>query len=464
MAKVQMMGHSFYYPVQDVLQLFYGQSFFDEKNHCCVAGNDAWTLTSFRTENTIVTSVLGRPELQMSISVSEIYVKREIKRQLYFVLSKLLQKSFPWGSLTGIRPTLIAREVASSKELSSTYGVREDKSILSIKTAQIENETLSHISPSSHLMYIGVPFCKSRCSYCSFVSEDTYKKEHLLPAFKEALLKEMDGFFQAFPDIQISSLYIGGGTPTVFSDADFNDFMQRLFRLLKGKNIKEITVEAGRPDTITKEKLLCLKAFGVERICINPQTLQDKTLERIGRKHSVQAFFDAFYLAREIGFSSINTDIIAGLPGEAKEDFIRTLEGLISLSPENITVHSLSKKRTSHLTMLSSFPEDESDITENMVTYAHKRLAEEKYLPYYLYRQKSTLGGQENTGYTRKGFACDYNTAMMSDLFSVIAFGSGISKRVFPGGRLERCQGLKNPEEYMKRVDEMIQKKITFFR
>ena len=464
MAKVQMMGHSFYYPVQDVLQLFYGQSFFDEKNHCCVAGNDSWTLNSFRTENTIVTSVLGRPELQMSVSVSEIYVKREIKRQLYFVLSKLLQKSFPWGSLTGIRPTLIAREVTSSKELSSTYGVREDKSILSIKTAQIENETLSHISPSSHLMYIGVPFCKSRCSYCSFVSEDTHKKEHLLPAFKEALLKEMDVFFQAFPDIQISSLYIGGGTPTVFSDADFDDFMQRLFRLLKGKNIKEITIEAGRPDTITREKLLCLKAFGVERICINPQTLQDKTLERIGRKHSVQAFFDAFYLAREIGFSSINTDIIAGLPGEAKEDFIRTLEGLISLSPENITVHSLSKKRTSHLTMLSSFPEDESDITENMVTYAHKRLAEEKYLPYYLYRQKSTLGGQENTGYTRKGFACDYNTAMMSDLFSVIAFGSGISKRVFSGGRLERCQGLKNPEEYMKRVDEMIQKKITFFR
>lgn len=467
MVKVRLVGHCFFYPISDILQTFYGSATYDESRNICMAGEDDFVLFSSVTDCTVTTKVQERPEICYSKTVPEGYLKREVKRQLYFVLSKLSESTYPWGSLTGIRPTLPAREVKAAAELSDLYGVREDKSSLALEVLKNEDAVMAQIPRDQYLIYIGIPFCRTRCSYCSFISREAPENTKFLPEFKEALLKEMEMFFTEYSGLQAGALYIGGGTPTVFSERDLADFLKRAFRICDAKRIPEITVEAGRPDTITKEKLKIMLSFGVTRICINPQTLQDETLKRIGRDHTAREFIDAFVWAREAGFSVINTDVIAGLPGEDSADFIDTMERILLLAPENITVHTLSKKRASTLNLENKFPvseEQENKKANEMISHAHKKLHEKDYIPYYLYRQKYTLGGLENTGYTKEGFACLYNTAMMSDLHSVAAFGSGISKRVFSGGRLERCPGLKNPDEYISRISEITQRKVNFFR
>ena len=463
---VLMEGHDYEYPVSDVLRMFFG--------HCMTlssgkiqAGRDGEEIIhSSLSDSGVRTWIEGEPVRILPDEVrDDLPPNREIKRQLYLLLSRYLGVSFPWGSLTGIRPTLVAREEKSVETLENTYFVRRDKALLAMETAKNEDKILEEIPENSLCMYIGVPFCRSRCSYCSFISADAAGHLAMLPDYSNAVICEMDNYFKdKRPDV--SCLYIGGGTPTVYDDILFKEFIDGVFRIIAKNNINEITVEAGRPDTITEQKLRVLKDAGVSRICINPQTLSDRTLAAIGRKHTTADFFHAYDLALKFGFKTINTDLIAGLPDEAAEDFAKSIDTIIGMRPDNITVHTLSKKRRSEIsrdTVLSDCA-DEIDRLDRMLHYSHTRLNETGYYPYYLYRQKDTVGGHENTGYSTTGHACAYNVAMMSDKRSVLAFGAGsVSKRVLPDGHLERSPNIRDPHEYILRSAEMAQRKKRFF-
>ena len=292
-----------------------------------------------------------------------------------------------------------------------------------------------------------------------------------MPSYVDAVLREID---LVLPQItrEIETLYIGGGTPTVLDDALFEKFVSGVFSRQELRKVKEVTVEAGRPDTITERKLLALRNAGVSRICINPQTLSDATLLRVGRKHTAADFVSAFEMAKKLGFSVINTDLIAGLPGESADEFCSSLKRIIELSPENITVHSLSKKRRANLSREEVLREEGQELEkmEKMLSYAQQNLLDNGYFPYYLYKQKDTIGGHENVGYQRDGTPCIYNVAMMSDQRSVLSFGSGgMSKRVFfeDGGkniRIERCPCVKEPTQYIREVEKMAERKIAFFK
>jgi oxygen-independent coproporphyrinogen III oxidase len=463
---VKTIGHEYIYPITDVLRLFYGECTQIDCN-TLLAGGDSETIIYSKLYGDLVSTWIDGSEgsLYCQDIAGKLPVKREVKRQLYLVLSNLLDCKYPWGSLTGIRPTVVAREVISAKELSEKYFVREDKAALAMETAAYEDKVLQSVSTDLFCGYIGVPFCRSRCSYCSFISQEAASQLHLLDLYAEAVNMEIDLFSGNNPP-KLSCLYVGGGTPTVFDDSTFRIFLGKAFAALGSEKIPEITVEAGRPDTITEHKLHTLKDLGVHRICINPQTLSDKTLLLLGRNHSVEDFYRSYNAARKIGFMTINTDLIAGLPGEKEEDFIKSLEGVLAMEPENITVHTLSKKRKSDIAMEIHGPANRNNMIEldQMLKYSDARLKEKGYLPYYLYKQKDSLGGHENTGYTKNGHACLYNVAMMSDQRSILAFGAGsVSKRTFADRCLQRCPNVRDAQEYMNRTEEMALRKQTFF-
>jgi len=467
MPVIKLEGHSYKFPVSDVLRLFYGEAENIDSGEIS-AGSDLHIVIHSRVADGIVsTRMEGKSEWDCIADADmAISPKREVKRQLYKILSRLLGHEFPWGSLTGIRPTLVAREVGNAEQLTERYFVRPDKARLAVKTAAMEDHTLLSSPAASVSVYVGVPFCRSRCTYCSFISQDASSQMYLLKDYADAVQTEIDEYFRENSP-SISSLYFGGGTPTVFDDLPFQQFMDGVFRSLHADEIPEITVEAGRADTITENKLKTLKNLGVTRICINPQTLSDQTLALLGRRHTVEEFYEAYNLAVRLGFTTINTDLIAGLPQEKEQDFEHSLEGVLSLHPQNITIHTLSKKRNAALApeILPWTTKDEMTVPDAMISYAHKRLQDVGYEPYYLYRQKNTVGGHENTGYTLPGHACTYNVAMMSDRRSVIGFGAGsISKRLVEGTRLERCPNIRNPKEYIERAAEMAMRKKELFR
>lgn len=466
MPSVKLIGHNFVFPVSDVLRLFYGECR-NENDDILSAGSDTEIkIVSCLSGNTVTTWIEGSLDSLCSADESDnISPKREVKRQLYYLLSKLLGHTFPWGSLTGIRPTVVAREVKSSRELTEKYYVREDKARLAVETAVYEDLVLESAAPDLFCGYVGVPFCRSRCSYCSFISQDAASHLKLLKPYSEAVIEEINTFLLSNPQ-KLSCLYVGGGTPTVFDDDTFRFFLQNIFTALHASEIPEITVEAGRADSITIHKLQTMKDLGVHRICINPQTLSDKTLSLLGRNHSVDDFYRAYDSARKIGFTTVNTDLIAGLPEEREEDFIASLEGVLSLEPENITVHTLSKKKKADIAHEMQKIESKYEIQQldSMLSYANSRLKEKGYTPYYLYRQKDTLGGHENTGYTKPGHACLYNVAMMSDQRPILAFGAGsVSKSKCDGRKLERCPNVRDTQEYISRAVEMALRKQRFF-
>lgn len=463
---VQLEGHDYEYPVSDVLRMFYGQCSMISPGKI-LAGTDASVIVHSSLFDTGVrTWIEGEPVSILPDEIRrDIPPNREVKRQLYLLLSRYLGTTFPWGSLTGIRPTLVAREEKTAEALENKYFVRPDKARLALETAINEDRVLESIPEESFCMYIGIPFCRSRCSYCSFISADAAGHLAMLPEYSDAVVHEMDAYLKEQRP-GISCLYIGGGTPTVFEDALFEKFVHGVFRVIKKSDICEITVEAGRPDTITERKLRVLKEAGVSRVCINPQTLSDRTLAGIGRKHTAEDFFRAYDMALKFGFHTINTDLIAGLPNETEEDFSNSIDTILAMKPDNITVHTLSRKRKSEISRAMILTDEfrESKRLDAMLEYSHSRLKENGYYPYYLYRQKDTAGGHENTGYSTTGHECAYNVAMMSDRRSVLGFGAGsVSKRVFSDGRLERCPNIRDPHEYIVRSDEMAQRKKHFF-
>lgn len=481
MLKIHLVGHTHDYPLCDVVRLLTG--IIPRCIDGCITVETEWeaTIRSEVTESEVLTALENGPETSISgqkllrtsldgeRTVDGLPISRALKIQLYTLLSELLEKTFPWGSLTGIRPTQVARELSRPEEMTRIYGVREDKAKLAFLTRDGEDQVLMHTDPNHLHVYIGIPFCPTRCAYCSFIAQEAPNKRDLLPSYVEAMLKEME---LVLPSISkpIDTLYIGGGTPTVLDDVLFAEFIHGVFRNSAFAGLKEVCVEAGRPDTITRNKLETLLEAGVTRICINPQTLCDATLVRVGRRHTADDFIKAYELARSMGFETINTDVIAGLPGESAEEFCDSLAKIVSLGPENITVHSLSKKRRADLTREEVIKQEKMDLQnmEKMLSFAFATLSDAGYLPYYMYKQKDTLGGHENVGYQKEGTPCIYNVAMMSDARSVLSFGAGgMSKRVYPEGesiRVERCSCIKDPIQYIQNVQNMAEKKIAFFK
>lgn len=400
-------------------------------------------------------------------------VKNHLKRTLYRELKGKTGRDLPWGTLTGIRPTKIPmkmiREGKSDSDIRSylrnEYYCSEEKADLSIRIAHKERAVIDSLSEDGFSLYVGIPFCPTTCMYCSFTSYPIASWKDHTGEYLDAVKKEIDFFAGYYEGRRIDSIYVGGGTPTTLSPDELSDLIGYIKKSFDVSSLKELTVEAGRPDSITKEKLDAIKASGCGRISINPQTMNDKTLKIIGRRHTTDEVYAAYELARSAGFTNINMDLIFGLPGEKEEEVACTLSKIKELSPDSVTIHSMAIKRAAKMAEFLSEHEELSGInTPEMMNMAGECAASIGLEPYYLYRQKNMSGNFENIGYARCGSEGIYNIAIMEEVSDIAAVGAGtISKRVFPDGRIERCDNVKDVRLYIDRIDEMIDKKKKLF-
>ena len=397
--------------------------------------------------------------------------KNRIKRCLYGMLQKMTGKTLPWGTLTGIRPTKIAMtkldEGMSEEDVShymkETYLTSDEKIQMSIEIAQREKQLLSEIDyQNGYSLYVGIPFCPTTCAYCSFTSYPIGKWQGRTYQYLDALFKELEYVAEEKKGCTLDTVYFGGGTPTSLSPEDLDLLLTKLKATFDFSTVKEFTVEAGRPDSITREKLEVLKKHGVQRISINPQTMKQETLKIIGRHHTVEDVKDRFRMAREIGFDNINMDLIIGLPEEDLEDVRATMEAVKELNPDSVTVHSLAIKRAARLNTMKEVYKDMKIVgTQEMIDLTQRYAREMGLEPYYLYRQKNMAGNFENVGYAAPGKACIYNILIMEEKQTIVACGAGTTtKRLYPEeNRIERVENVKDVEQYISRIDEMIERK-----
>ncbi len=402
-------------------------------------------------------------------------------RKMYEDLARYTGKRPKWGVLTGIRPVKLAGEIADNilrekdeeeafreteEILKERYLANREKASLVMEILKYQGSTAGKAMDGRFSMYIGIPFCPTRCLYCSFTSNKADEKA--MEDYVDALLREIAfaGEETAKRGITPESIYIGGGTPTALGDDLLRKVLGAVHENFDLKDLREFTVEAGRPDTINEGKLNVLKEYGIQKISINPQSMKQRTLDLIGRRHKVEDTLRAFEMARSAGISSINMDLIAGLPEENNEDFAESLEEVISLGPDKITLHTLAVKRASRLKEQDeNFSYKDEEIREEMLAFAHRRLREEGYRPYYLYRQKYTSGNTENTGWCKNDDVGIYNIRIMDEHQSILALGAGgVSKRYYPEeNRLERIPNVSNYEIYIEKIDEMIERKMKSF-
>ena len=397
-------------------------------------------------------------------------LKRLCKQTLYDLCKDVTGVTPPWGSLTGIRPTRLVYEAMehgrtldeACAQVGQEFDVSEEKLRLLHDTVAVQS-TLPAPDDGAVDVYIGIPFCTTRCAYCTFLSGELGKGK-LVEPYLAALFREMAAGAELLSASgkKLRALYVGGGTPTALNPDQLRRMVHMALKMFPGA--MEYTVEAGRPDTLTLEKLEILRDAGIRRISINPQTMNDKTLEVIGRRHTVRQVYDAYAMARQVGFHHVNMDVIAGLPGEDLDDFARTMAGAKELRPESLTVHTLAIKRSSRL-HLENAPLPPAELAAEMVRMGHRTAEEMGLKPYYLYRQKNMAGNQENVSYALPGHACQYNVDIMEETTHILALGAGgISKRIFPQqGRIEREPNVSNIENYISRVDEMIARKKRLF-
>jgi len=401
--------------------------------------------------------------------------KNQIKRTIFLKLRELTGVNPPWGILTGVRPVKLTGELldkmgseeAVYNHLKDFYLLSDEKANLLMETLNYQRLHLERAEDNSVGVYIGIPFCPTRCLYCSFTSNQKGPED--IEKYLDSLLKEIEYAGSALDraGMWTESIYIGGGTPTTLSAEQLDILIKAVKTFFNLEKCKEFTVEAGRPDTITAEKLNVLADHGIERISINPQTMKDETLKLIGRSHSVDDIRNAFKLANSSGKFIINADIIAGLPEESPEDFKNTLEEVIGLNPANITVHTLAVKRASRLIETDEgYHYRQAKVVDEMLKISADLLEIADYKPYYLYRQKHMAGALENVGYCKNDTPCIYNIRIMDEHQSILALGAGgISKRYYPAeNRLERVPNVSNYEIYIERLDEMIERKrLNFF-
>ena len=390
---------------------------------------------------------------------------------LYKLLCDFTGLTQPWGILTGVRPVKLLRRIAEEsneeqavKKFENDFFVSNEKIALSRETEHNERKILELSKPESFSLYVGIPFCPSRCSYCSFVMASIERAEKLIEPYTKLLCEEIKRTAEIANKLglRLETVYFGGGTPTTLSAEQLDTVLRTVNKSFDMSTCREFTVEAGRPDTIDIAKLFALKENKVDRISINPQTVNDEVLKTIGRKHTAQQFFDAFELARKCGFDNINTDLIAGLPTDTPESFKNSLDSIVRLNAECITVHTLCMKRASRLTTEGvTLDLQQARDAREMLAYTQNILGQNEYIPYYMYRQSRMVGNLENVGWSKKGFESLYNVYVMDETHTILACGSGgvtKLKRNNPD-YLERIFNFKYPYEYIDRFDELIQRK-----
>ncbi len=471
MIEIIIRDHEFAYDVK-ALTL----SFFPEKE--CIVTEDM-TVTEGKEGYFLRCLLDGQIFLEKTIAPP--YDKNKVKQVLYDTYREMTGKELPWGILTGIRPAKLAlramlagaNEDEVNQELKETYYMKNEKIHLAVDVAKKEKELISGIDyKNGYSVYIGIPFCRTRCHYCSFAAYPLSQYAGRIDEYLAALIKEIQFAGETYKHHPLHSIYIGGGTPTSLNEEQFERLLQEVHQHFDVSKALEFTVEAGRPDTITEGKLRLMKDYGVTRISINPQTMKQETLDKMGREHTPESIRSVFHMARKLGFDNINMDLIVGLPDETLEDFKLTLEEIGKLEPDSITIHTLVIKRASRLReeqdRSGGVIKEADDVVEKMQDYGEKFCYGHGYFPYYMYRQKNKSGmtkntNQENVAYAKPGKECYYNVFIMEELETIIALGAGASSKYVIGERqMERVGNVKSIEEYCERIDEMIERKRSF--
>lgn len=485
MLAVKLNRHQFEYDIHSLIKAFYPETdvkvFIDGEKE--LVSEEAFPFIEILLFNERILLKVWKEgqlqcqkEQQVSYSVSfekaegRTEYKNDLKKLIYRGLSEITHKELPWGTLTGIRPTKIPmtffEEGKGEKEIlafmQENYLISGEKGKLAISIAKREKELLSQIHyEDGYSLYIGIPFCPTTCLYCSFTSYPISIWKERVDEYLTAMEKEMDAVAEMMADKILDTVYIGGGTPTTLEAKQLERLLQKLKNTFDFSQVKEFTVEAGRADSITREKLKVMKENGVTRISVNPQTMKEETLRLIGRQATPAQVEEAFQLAREEGFTNINMDLILGLPEETAEDVAATLASVKRLKPDSLTVHSLAIKRASRLNQwIEKNGIKTLKNTDESMQIAAKAAREMNMVPYYLYRQKNMSGNFENVGYATEGNFGIYNILIMEEKQSIVAIGAGsISKAVFADGRIERCDSVKDVGLYIEKAEEMIERK-----
>ena len=500
MIYVKLSNHSFWYDVYNIIRMFFKRDEIILSEH---EDHEDYENNECKECNMVNTTIIKDKSIIVNLTVDISKTKKELSRQVYNALQQYTGKQMPWGMLTGVRPVKIAYEMMEEgmdskkvlKKLENYYFIKTEKASLACKVAKTEMKILKNNMKDMVSLYIGIPFCKTRCQYCSFTSNCIDKNAHLVQKYLESLKREICIVNREIiknKALKIQTIYIGGGTPTSVNKEQLADLLQFIEETLDLQYMEEYTLEAGRPDTIDKEKLLAIKNSRVNRISINPQTMNQETLNAIGRNHTPEQLKESYYLARKIGFENINMDVIVGLPGENIHMFEHTIREIQNMNPESLTVHSLAVKRASKLKekldkiysnldagagvnvdINNDMSEDREGLIDLASDEAASAMADMAYNyaismgmhPYYLYRQKNITGNLENVGYSKPGFESIYNIQIMEEKQTIIAFGAGaVTKVVYPEeNRLERAFNVKNLEDYINRAEEMVNRKKKLF-
>ena len=463
----KLIGHDHSYGVENILQIFYPL----ERN---LELKEAYTDYTYYLESELTetyatarlikdgevegvyTSGINANYLGLSLSEQKI-IDRAIKESIYTLMRKHTRKTSPWGLLTGIRPVKLVREIAQSHSPAEVKAFLTDFSLVSEKKADTairifnnQESILRQNRDGDYNLYFGVPFCPTKCAYCSFAAYAI--NDEKCERYVQALIKEMSIVAEQVKGRGINSVYFGGGTPTSLTPVQLDLVLKNLTTYFDLSNITEFTVEAGRPDTIDRERLSVLKDYPVTRISINPQTTKQATLDLIGRHHTVEDFYRAYELSRQMGFMDINADVILGLTDETPEDVERTMKAMMELSPENLTVHTLAVKRASRLKEeLDKHHLAKAQEIERMQEIVEAYVSE-VYEPYYLYRNKNTLGNVENIGYAKPGHFSQYNIQMMEDVQDIVAMGCASVSKYITGTKINRVSHPKDVDLYIQRM------------
>jgi len=475
--KLRLVGHDYKYAVEQIMLALFPEERPDYSFDCDTSSSDLMSESTLSFGSTFAqaTTVMrcgdkvsrgsarvGQSKLIGKL-VSDRLLQRIIKQSFFRAASEFYDMPPVWGSLTGIRPARLAAAALEAGKNAETaknslireYYVSPDRAKMCTKSAIASLELKRNLKPGDIALYIGIPFCPTRCAYCSFVSNSVERSFGLIESFTETLKREIGEAADVVSGLglRVISVYIGGGTPTALPAEALEAIMLTLKKSFDLSQIREYTGEAGRSDTVTQQKLEIIHQLGATRVCINPQTMSASVLNAIGRRHTPEETLEAVRLVRQCDMA-LNMDVIAGLPSDTPDGFQHTLDAVIGLKPENITVHTLSLKKGSRIMLENTAIPSGSDVA-SMLDYASRRLGENGYSPYYLYRQKFTSGGFENTGWSLPGYEGIYNMCMMEELCTVIALGGGgVTKLVSGDGRIERVFNAKYPREYIMQTEK----------
>lgn len=470
---LSVINHSFRYETENVVRIFFPLEKIAITDSLPETSSDYIITERKNTDGGVVLScrvdIRGKKAAKESESAPDSDEELLLAQLIFDMLSEITDYKPSWGVLTGVRPSKLMRKLIASDgeekaimHFKNNLFVSEDKTQLALSVAKAEDRIISLSEDNSYSLYVSIPFCPTRCSYCSFVSHSIAQAKKLIPDYVRLLCSELEEFAEIANNLnlKLETIYFGGGTPTSLGEEELKAVTDAVSKNFDFSKVREYTIEAGRPDTLNAEKLKIMKNAGVTRISINPQTFNPDVLRAIGRNHTPEMTEKAFYMAREAGFDNINMDFIASLPTDTYESFCASIDKAIALSPENITVHTLALKRAATIVTEGESSSVIGD-TDKMLAYSSGQLLQNGYYPYYMYRQSKSVGNNENVGWCRNDKECLYNIYMMEEVHTVLAAGGGaVTKLKSPfENRIERIFNFKYPYEYINRFGELSERK-----